>query len=71
MSWRPDSRIRTATSTTLQKSKRPTHPLTPAQRNLLRAFVDTDEAAGAIAGNALWFRAAGQPANREGIVALL
>ncbi|MEV5688460.1 HEAT repeat domain-containing protein [Streptomyces sp. NPDC052164] len=49
----------------------PTHPLTPAQRNLLRAFVDTDEASGGIAGNSLWFRAAGLPENREGIAALL
>ncbi|MYS16731.1 hypothetical protein [Streptomyces sp. SID4982] len=49
----------------------PTHPLTPAQRSLLRAFVDTDEATGGIAGNVLWFRAAGLPENREGITALL
>ncbi|MEV7196319.1 HEAT repeat domain-containing protein [Streptomyces sp. NPDC093510] len=49
----------------------PTHPLTLAQRNLLRAFVDTDEATGGIAGNVLWFRAAGLPENREGIAALL
>ncbi|MFJ8013801.1 HEAT repeat domain-containing protein [Streptomyces sp. NPDC096339] len=49
----------------------PTHPLTPAQRNLLRAFVDTDEATGGIAGNVLWFRAAGLPESREGIAALL
>ncbi|MFB6876077.1 HEAT repeat domain-containing protein [Streptomyces sp. NPDC056323] len=49
----------------------PTHPLTPAQRSLLRAFVDTDEATGGIAGNVLWFRAAGLPENREGIAALL
>ncbi|MET9535829.1 MULTISPECIES: hypothetical protein [unclassified Streptomyces] len=49
----------------------PTHPLTPAQRNLLRAFVDTDEATDGIAGNVLWFRAAGLPENREGIAALL
>lgn len=43
----------------------------PAQRNLLRAFVDTGEATGGIAGNVLWFRAAGLPENREGIAALL
>ncbi|MGW3114942.1 hypothetical protein [Streptomyces sp. NPDC001091] len=49
----------------------PTHPLTPAQRSLLRAFVNTDEATGGIAGNVLWFRAAGLPENREGITALL
>ncbi|WP_244335974.1 hypothetical protein [Streptomyces seoulensis] len=49
----------------------PTHPLTPAQRSLLGAFVDTDEATGGIAGNVLWFRAAGLPENREGITALL
>ncbi|MEU8502036.1 HEAT repeat domain-containing protein [Streptomyces lavendulae] len=49
----------------------PTHPLTPAQRVLLRAFVDNDEATGGIAGNVLWFRAAGLPENREGIAALL
>ncbi|MGW6316447.1 HEAT repeat domain-containing protein [Streptomyces sp. NPDC055099] len=49
----------------------PAHPLSLAQRDLLRAFVDTDEAAGAIAGNSLWFRAAGLPENREGIAALL
>lgn len=49
----------------------PTHPLTPAQRSLLRAFVDIDEAAGCLAGSALWFRAAGLPANREGVAALL
>lgn len=49
----------------------PTHPLTPAQHSLLRAFVDTDEATGGIAGNVLWFRAAGLPENREGIAALL
>ncbi|MET7759849.1 hypothetical protein ABZT27_34955 [Streptomyces sp. NPDC005389] len=49
----------------------PTRPLTPAQRNLLRAFVDTDEATGGIAGNMLWFRAAGLPENRDGIAALL
>ncbi|MFD8685930.1 HEAT repeat domain-containing protein [Streptomyces sp. NPDC059651] len=49
----------------------PAHPLTLAQRDLLRAFVDTDEATASIAGNVLWFRAAGLPENREGIAALL
>ncbi|MER5487137.1 hypothetical protein ABT024_28570 [Streptomyces sp. NPDC002812] len=49
----------------------PAHPLTPAQRNLLRVFVDSDGATGGIAGNVLWFRAAGLPENREGITALL
>ncbi|MFJ4840207.1 hypothetical protein [Streptomyces sp. NPDC088746] len=49
----------------------PAHPLTFAQRALLRAFVDTDEATGGIGGNMLWFRAAGLPENREGIAALL
>ncbi|MGW6704066.1 HEAT repeat domain-containing protein [Streptomyces sp. NPDC054956] len=49
----------------------PAHPLTPAQRNLLRAFVDTDEVTGGIAGNALWFRTAGLPEHREGVAALL
>lgn len=49
----------------------PTDNLTPAQRDLLRAFVDTDEATGGIADNALWFRAAGLPEDREGIAALL
>ncbi|WP_406351844.1 hypothetical protein OH738_03735 [Streptomyces hirsutus] len=49
----------------------PTHSLTSAQRALLRAFVDTDEATGSISGNWLWFRAAGLPENREGIAALL
>ncbi|WP_329127465.1 HEAT repeat domain-containing protein [Streptomyces sp. NBC_01465] len=49
----------------------PTHPLTAAQRALLRAFVDTDETTGSIAGNWLWFRTAGLPENREGIAALL
>ncbi|MFH8757045.1 HEAT repeat domain-containing protein [Streptomyces atroolivaceus] len=49
----------------------PAHPLTPAQRDLLRAFVDTDEGTGGIAGNGLWFRAAGLPEDREGIEALL
>ncbi|MER7057183.1 hypothetical protein [Streptomyces sp. NPDC000351] len=49
----------------------PTHPFTPAQHDLLRAFVDTDRATDGIAGNVLWFRAAGLPENREGIAALL
>ncbi|MFI8385772.1 HEAT repeat domain-containing protein [Streptomyces sp. NPDC085540] len=49
----------------------PAHPLSPAQRDLLRAFVDTDEATGGIGGNVLWFRAAGLPDDREGIAALL
>lgn len=49
----------------------PVHPLTCAQRDLLRAFVDTDAATGSIARNGLWFRAAGLPMNREGIAALL
>ncbi|WP_405947016.1 hypothetical protein OG588_10305 [Streptomyces prunicolor] len=49
----------------------PTHPLAAAQRDLLRAFVDNDEATGGISGNVLWFRAAGLPENREGIAALL
>ncbi|WP_416531045.1 hypothetical protein [Streptomyces coelicoflavus] len=49
----------------------PAHSLTSAQRALLRAFVDTDEATGSIGGNRLWFRAAGLPENREGIAALL
>ncbi|MFH8409152.1 HEAT repeat domain-containing protein [Streptomyces sp. NPDC018019] len=49
----------------------PAHPLTSAQRDLLRAFVDTDEATGGIAGNRLWFRAAGLPEDRDGIAALL
>ncbi|MFJ2774305.1 hypothetical protein [Streptomyces sp. NPDC087300] len=49
----------------------PAHPLSRAQRDLLRAFVDTDEATGGIGGNVLWFRAAGLPDNREGIAALL
>ncbi|MFD7969226.1 hypothetical protein [Streptomyces clavifer] len=49
----------------------PAHPLTPAQRDLLRAFVHTDEATGSIGGNVLWFRAAGLPDNREGLAALL
>ncbi|MFF3488433.1 hypothetical protein ACFYXC_34940 [Streptomyces sp. NPDC002701] len=47
------------------------HALTSAQRALLRAFVDTDEATGNIRGNWLWFRAAGLPETREGIAALL
>ncbi|MFI0242326.1 hypothetical protein [Streptomyces sp. NPDC016845] len=49
----------------------PAHSLTSAQRALLRAFVDTDEATGSITSNWLWFRAAGLPENREGIAALL
>ncbi|WP_343240323.1 HEAT repeat domain-containing protein [Streptomyces sp. SID14515] len=49
----------------------PAHPLTPAQRDLLRTFVDTDEATGSIAGNWLWFRAARLPESREGIAVLL
>ncbi|MFE7037405.1 hypothetical protein ACFU9Y_44695 [Streptomyces sp. NPDC057621] len=49
----------------------PAHALTCAQRTLLQAFVDTDEATGSIRGNWLWFRAAGLPENREGIAALL
>ncbi|MEU9061780.1 hypothetical protein AB0D13_23695 [Streptomyces sp. NPDC048430] len=49
----------------------PTYPLTSAQRDLLRPFVDTAEATGGIAGNGLWFRAAGLPEDREGIAALL
>ncbi|MEU6311940.1 hypothetical protein [Streptomyces sp. NPDC047014] len=49
----------------------PARPLAPAQRDLLRVFVDADESTGAIGGNALWFRAAGLPENREGIAALL
>ncbi|MFF3217028.1 HEAT repeat domain-containing protein [Streptomyces sp. NPDC002886] len=49
----------------------PTDPLTPAQRNLLRAFVDTDEVTGGIGGNRLWFRTAGLPEDLEGIAALL
>lgn len=49
----------------------PSHPLTPAQHDLLRTFVDIDEATGAIAGNGVWFRAAGLPTDREGIAALL
>ncbi|MFJ8862589.1 hypothetical protein ACIRD8_29695 [Streptomyces sp. NPDC102451] len=49
----------------------PARPLSSAQRDLLRAFVDTDEATGGIGGNTLWFRAAGLPDNREGIAALL
>ncbi|MBV1947224.1 HEAT repeat domain-containing protein [Streptomyces sp. BV129] len=49
----------------------PSHPLTPAQRSLLRAFVDTEEVTGGIARNVVWFRAAGLPENREGIAALL
>ncbi|MFD6888063.1 HEAT repeat domain-containing protein [Streptomyces sp. NPDC059957] len=49
----------------------PTHPLTPAQRNLLRAFVDTDKVTSGIGGNRLWFRTAGLPEDQEGIAALL
>ncbi|KMO93462.1 hypothetical protein ACS04_34830 [Streptomyces roseus] len=49
----------------------PAHPLSSAQRDLLRAFVDTDDATGGIGRNTLWFRAAGLPDNREGIAALL
>ncbi|MEU9097957.1 hypothetical protein [Streptomyces sp. NPDC048361] len=49
----------------------PLHQLTSAQRALLRAFVDTDEATGGIAGNALWFRAAGLPMDRTGVAGLL
>ncbi|MFE9927846.1 HEAT repeat domain-containing protein [Streptomyces sp. NPDC005533] len=49
----------------------PAHPLSSAQRDLLRAFVDTDEATGGIGRNVLWFRAARLPDNREGIAALL
>ncbi|MEV0097294.1 HEAT repeat domain-containing protein [Streptomyces sp. NPDC050738] len=49
----------------------PSQPLTSAQRDLLRAFLDTDEATGGIAGNRAWFRAAGLPEDREGIAALL
>ncbi|WP_261994212.1 hypothetical protein [Streptomyces sp. t39] len=49
----------------------PARPLTSAQRDLLRAFVDGDEATGGIGGNGLWFRAAGLPVDREGIAALL
>ncbi|MEV7405582.1 hypothetical protein AB0N93_34960 [Streptomyces sp. NPDC091267] len=47
------------------------HALTSAQRALLRAFVDTDEATGSIGGNWLWFRATGLPENREGVAAVL
>ncbi|MFJ6783123.1 HEAT repeat domain-containing protein [Streptomyces yangpuensis] len=49
----------------------PTHPLTSAQRDLLRAFVDTDESTGGIGRNALWFQAAGLPEDRDGVAALL
>ncbi|MFF3617351.1 HEAT repeat domain-containing protein [Streptomyces sp. NPDC002580] len=49
----------------------PTRPLTFAQRDLLQAFVDTDESTSGIAGNWLWFRAAGLPEDRVGITALL
>ncbi|MEU1529794.1 hypothetical protein [Streptomyces fagopyri] len=49
----------------------PTRPLTSAQRDLLQAFVDTEESTSGIGGNWLWFRAAGLPEDREGIAALL
>lgn len=49
----------------------PGRPLTPAQRDVLRAFVDTDEATGSIHGNLLWFREVGLPEEREGVAALL
>ncbi|MEU1367579.1 hypothetical protein ABZ454_15740 [Streptomyces sp. NPDC005803] len=49
----------------------PARPLTPARRGLSRAFADADESTGGIGGNALWFRAAGLPDNREGIAASL
>ncbi|MGW4273896.1 HEAT repeat domain-containing protein [Streptomyces seoulensis] len=49
----------------------PARPLTSAQRDLLRAFVRTDAATGSIAGNGSWFRAAGLPGDRDGVVALL
>ncbi|MFJ2399512.1 hypothetical protein ACIOTI_43315 [Streptomyces sp. NPDC087843] len=49
----------------------PTRPLTSAQRDLLQAFVDTEESTSGIARNWLWFRAAGLPEDREGITALL
>ncbi|MEW2294685.1 hypothetical protein ABZ719_18590 [Streptomyces sp. NPDC006743] len=49
----------------------PAHSLTSAQRALVQAFVDTDEATGSIRCNWLWFRAVGLPENREGIAALL
>lgn len=49
----------------------PAHPLTSAQRDLLRALVDTDESTSGIAGNWLWFHAAGLPEDREGIASLL
>ncbi|MEU5092056.1 hypothetical protein [Streptomyces sp. NPDC021356] len=49
----------------------PTRPLASAQRDLLRAFVDTDESTGGITGTSLWFRAAGLPEDRDGIAALL
>ncbi|WP_285573233.1 hypothetical protein [Streptomyces sp. RTGN2] len=49
----------------------PTHSLTSAQRSLLRAFVNTDEATGSVRGNCLWFRATGLPEDPEGIAALL
>ncbi|MDF6022545.1 hypothetical protein [Streptomyces sp. JH34] len=49
----------------------PAHPISPAQRDLLRAFVDTDGSTGGVGGNVLWFRAAGLPDTREAIAALL
>ncbi|MFG2946471.1 hypothetical protein [Streptomyces adustus] len=49
----------------------PTHPLASAQRDLLQAFMDTDESTGSIGGNTVWFRAAGLPEDRDGIAALL
>ncbi|MEV8320189.1 HEAT repeat domain-containing protein [Streptomyces sp. NPDC059900] len=49
----------------------PARPLAAAQRDLLRAFVDSDEETGGIGGNRLWFRAAGLPEDRDGIAALL
>ncbi|MFD9290373.1 hypothetical protein ACFWBV_19240 [Streptomyces sp. NPDC060030] len=49
----------------------PAHPISPAQRDLLRAFMDTDGSTGGVGGNVLWFRAAGLPDTREAIAALL
>ncbi|MFJ4713886.1 hypothetical protein [Streptomyces sp. NPDC088785] len=49
----------------------PAHPLTPAQRDLLRAFVDTEGAAAGITQNVVWFRAAGLPESPEEVAALL
>ncbi|MFD5622229.1 HEAT repeat domain-containing protein [Streptomyces yangpuensis] len=49
----------------------PARLLTSAQHDLLRAFVDTDESTGCIGRNALWFRAAGLPDDRDAIAALL